>query len=146
MIRTLLLVSGLCALLIVAAYSLQKGKRARTKKPGQFTRYISPKYSAQQCRDFLSHKNIHDLFEYTIESDGGREYILFTKYLPTQQIVETVFLLEYEQQEPAVFTLRFVREAFGYREPVFPPAFLDEFFYKKLEAVPDSPQENTVDS
>ena len=33
-----------------------------------------------------------------------------------------------------VVTLIFIREAFGYKEPLFPPAMLDEFMLQKLDA------------
>ena len=33
-----------------------------------------------------------------------------------------------------IATLIFIREAFGYKEPLFPPAMLDEFMLQKLDA------------
>lgn len=127
----LLLVAMVLAIAYVFAGRGKKGRR----RPGQLLRFESPGRTAAACRDLLSHKNIHDIFAYELEAaPGGGWYIHLTRHNPTEQILDTLFLLQFEKEEPARFSLKFIREAFGQREPVMPEAMLAEFFQQKLDA------------
>ena len=132
--RNFLLAIGACGLVVLFAYVMQKNKKATAQNPKYFALYHSTKYTAGQCRDIMKNKNIHDTFAYTLSYTPKGTEIIFTNYYPTQQIMETVFLLAFTQEEPAEFSLTFVREAFGSKEPVIPPVLLDEFFAQKLDA------------
>ena len=52
----------------------------------------------------------------------------------TKQPLDTLYTLRLDPGRQTVVTLIFIREAFGYQEPLFPPAMLDEFLLQKLEA------------
>ena len=45
-----------------------------------------------------------------------------------------LYTLRLDPGRQTVVTLIFIREAFGYKEPLFPPAMLDEFMLQKLDA------------
>ncbi len=143
-LRMLLFVLVLVGLVLLVGYVTAKNKRAQQKKPGQYMRYEAVGRTAAQCMDLLEHKNIHDIFAYKLEqARGGGWYITLKLHIPTEQMLDTVFLLQFETETPARFSLRFVREAFGMREPVEPESMLDEFFAQKLDAVrlPDLQEE-----
>ena len=53
---------------------------------------------------------------------------------PSQQPLDTLYTLRLDPGRQTVVTLIFIREAFGYKEPLFPPAMLDEFMLQKLDA------------
>ncbi len=133
--RNLFMAVGACGLLVLLAYALQKNKKVQLKNPKYFTQYRTTKYTAGQCRDILQNKNIHDTFAYTIAEGSKGTEITFTNYYPTNQIMETVFLLEVKNQQPAEISLTFLREAFGSRKPVIPQELLDDFFAAKLDCI-----------
>lgn len=88
-----------------------------------------------ECFDRLDDHREEDLFAYTCrrEADGG--FLLhLTLHQPTQQPLDTLYSLRLDPGRQTVVTLFFIREAFGYREPVFPPSMLDEFMQQKLDA------------
>lgn len=89
-----------------------------------------------ECMDRLNQPADTDEFEYTIrrETDGGWT-LHFTLHRPTSQPLDTLYTLRLDPGKQTVATLIFRREAFGYGEPVFPPAMLDAFMQQKLEAV-----------
>ena len=57
-----------------------------------------------------------------------------TLHKPTRQPVDTLYTLRLDAGRETVISLIFLREAFNYKEPVFPPTLLDEFMRKKLDA------------
>ena len=57
-----------------------------------------------------------------------------TLHQPSQQPLDTLYTLRLDPGRQTVVTLIFIREAFGYKEPLFPPAMLDEFMLQKLDA------------
>ncbi len=88
-----------------------------------------------ECMDLLRAKREDDLFDYTYaRSEDGTFALHFTMHRATKQPVDTLYTLRLESGRQTVISLTFVREAFGYREPVFPIALLDEFFTAKLSA------------
>lgn len=105
------------------------------QKPGQLLRYTVPGKTAAACRGLLGKPAPQDIFGYSLESAAsGGWYIHFTKHNPTGQQLDTLYLLQFEDDDPALLVLRFAREAFGMKEPVFAEALLDEFFAQKLGA------------
>lgn len=134
--RGLLLGVTLAGMVLLAGWFTARSKKTRRKRPGQYLLYTVPTRTAAACRDLLSHKNIYDSFAYTQQPapDGG-SYFTLTHHNPTGQTLATVFLLRFEAESPARFSLSFVRDVFGAKEPVMPEALLDEFFAQKLDAV-----------
>lgn len=88
------------------------------------------------CIDILRAPQAEDLFAYTFQREADGSFSLqFTEHRSTQQPIATLYSLRMESGRQTLLTLTFQREAFGYQEPVFPPALLDEFFATKLAAV-----------
>ena len=88
-----------------------------------------------ECFDRLDTHSDSDLFAYECrrENDGGFMLHL-TLHQPSQQPLDTLYTLRLDPGRQTVVTLIFIREAFGYKEPLFPPAMLDEFMLQKLDA------------
>ena len=87
------------------------------------------------CFDRLDEHKDTDVFAYECrrENDGG--FLLhLTLHQPTQQPLDTLYTLRLDPGRQTVVTLIFIREAFGYKEPLFPPEMLDEFLLQKLDA------------
>ena len=88
-----------------------------------------------ECFDRLDAHSDTDLFAYECrrENDGG--FLLhLTLHQPSQQPLDTLYTLRLDPGRQTVVTLVFIREAFGYREPLFPQTMLDEFMLQKLDA------------
>ena len=87
------------------------------------------------CFDRLAQHSPDALFAYECrrEHAGG-----FTLPLPlpppTQQPLDTLYTLRLDPGRQTIVTLIFIREAFGYKEPLFQPAMLDEFMLRKFDA------------
>ncbi len=127
----------LVGLVLLVGYLTEKNKRARTEKPGRLLRYSVPGKTAAACRGILGKPAPGDAFLYKLEATPkGGWYFQLQQHRPTGQVLETLYLLAFEDDDPVQFSLRFVREAFGQKEPIVPPALLDEFFAAKLAAVP----------
>ena len=88
-----------------------------------------------ECFDRLDQHSESDVFAYECrrENDGGITLHL-TLHQPTQQPLDTLYTLRLDPGRQTVVTLIFLREAFGYQEPLFQPALLDEFLLQKLDA------------
>ncbi len=88
-----------------------------------------------ECFDRLDQHSESDVFAYECrrENDGGFTLHL-TLHQPTQQPLDTLYTLRLDPGRQTVVTLIFLREAFGYQEPLFQPALLDEFLLQKLDA------------
>ena len=87
------------------------------------------------CFDRLDEHNEDDVFAYECrrENDGG--FLLhLTLHQPTQQPLDTLYTLRLDPGRQTIVTLIFIREAFGYKEPLFPQEMLDEFLLQKLDA------------
>ena len=61
-------------------------------------------------------------------------FLHLTLHNATNQPIDTVFTLRMDAGRQTVITLHFLREAFGYREPVFPQELMDSFMAQKLGA------------
>ena len=88
-----------------------------------------------ECFDRLDQHSESDVFAYECrrENDGGFTLHL-TLHQPTQQPLDTLYTLRLDPGRQTVVTLIFIREAFGYQEPLFQPTLLDEFLLQKLDA------------
>ena len=87
------------------------------------------------CFDRLDQHSPEDVFAYECrrEKDGG--FLLhLTLHQPTQQPLDTLYTLRLDPGRQTVATLIFIREAFGYKEPLFPQEMLDTFMAQKLDA------------
>ena len=87
------------------------------------------------CFDRLDQHSPDDVFAYECrrENDGGFPLPL-TLHQPTQQPLDTLYTLRFDPGRQTIVTLIFIREAFGYKEPLFQPAMLDEFMLRKFDA------------
>ena len=131
----LLVAVPLVAVLLLLFYLYQRANKKRPPKPGMLLRYEVADKNAAACRGRLGQPEEDDIFRYTLESaPAGGWYIHFTGHRPTQQQLDTLYLLQFEDDMPAVFSLKFVREAFGMKEPIIGEALLDDFFAQKLAA------------
>ena len=73
------------------------------------------------------------VYECRREKDGG--FLLhLTLHQPTQQPLDTLYTLRLDPGRQTVVTLIFIREAFGYKDPLFPQEMLDRFMQQKLDA------------
>ena len=80
-----------------------------------------------ECFDRLDSRSDTDLFAYECRRENDGSFLLhLTLHQPSQQPLAP--------GRQTVVTLIFIREAFGYKEPLFPPAMLDEFMLQKLDA------------
>ena len=88
-----------------------------------------------ECFERLDRHSDTDEFAYECrrENDGGFMLHL-TLHQPTQQPLDTLYTLRLDPGKQTVVTLIFIREAFGYKEPLFPPEMLDAFMTQKLDA------------
>ena len=57
-----------------------------------------------------------------------------TLHQPTQQPLDTLYTLRLDPGRQTIVTLIFIRESFGYKEPLFPQEMLDTFMMQKLQA------------
>ncbi len=88
-----------------------------------------------ECLDRLDEHRPDDLFVYECRREANGGFVLhLTLHQPTQQPIDTYYSLRLETGRQTVVTLLFLKEAFGYREPVFPPEMLDAFLAQKLDA------------
>lgn len=134
-LRGLFIALPLVIFVLLMARVSSKRQKKRAQKPGMQLYYSVPGHTTAECRGILGKKGEDDIFTYTLEAaNSGGWYIHFTLHNPTQQQLDTLYLLQFEGEDPAILGLRFIREAFGMKEPVFPEALLDEFFAQKLGA------------
>lgn len=125
----------LAGMVVFAVVMLSRNRMGKKKRPGQYLEFVAEGKTAAQCRGLLSAPGDNRVFEYRLErAKSGGQYITFTRYVPTEQILDTVYLLVFEDESPARISMTFVREVFGANEPVFGEALLEEFFQDKLGA------------
>lgn len=127
----------------VLAWQLARRKDLRRKTapgPAGCLEYRTP-LAFDECLDALAAPGDGDEFEYTCPRQPDGSFLLhFTLHRPSGQPVDTLYSLRLDSGRQTVVTLHFLREAFGYKEPVFPQALLDAFLAQKLRAVPKTPQ------
>ncbi|HJB67837.1 MAG TPA: hypothetical protein H9770_03240 [Candidatus Fournierella excrementigallinarum] len=139
----------LSALLIAAAAVLcwrmakqLEAKRRKNEAGGGECLEYRTSLAFDECLDALAERTGQDEFEYDCARQPDGSFLLhFTLHKPTGQPVDTLFALRLDSGRQTVVTLHFLREAFGYRQPVFPKELLDAFLFKKLAAAPKAPPE-----
>lgn len=124
------------ALAAMMVYALRRQERRRREAPGPagMSEYRTD-LPIDECMDRLRAHSEADAFQYTCERQPDGGYLLhLTLHQPTRQPLDTLYTLRMEQGRQTVVTLMFVREAFGYGEPVFRQDVMDGFMADKLEA------------
>ena len=133
----------LIAAAAVLCWKLAKQLEAKRRKKGpggEGCLEYRTSLAFDECLDALAARTAQDEFEYECARQPDGSFLLhFTLHKPTGQPVDTLYSLRLDAGRQTVVTLCFLREAFGYREPVFPRALLDSFLAKKLAAVPHTP-------
>ena len=122
--------------------SLHAEALRQVKGRGEALFIEKPIFSAEQtglaldeCFDRLDTRSDSDLFAYECRRENDGSFLLhLTLHQPSQQPLDTLYTLRLDPGRQTVVTLIFIREAFGYKEPLFPPAMLDEFMLQKLDA------------
>jgi len=114
-------------------------RRENTPRPSQYGPTGLSEFRTDlpldDCFDRLDEHKGTDEFVYECrrENDGG--FLLhLTLHQPTQQPLDTLYTLRLDSGRQTVVTLIFIREAFGYKEPLFPQEMLDRFLMQKLDA------------
>ncbi len=131
---SLLLAAGL--ILIFYILNRQAARRRSAQSTAGTLEYRTD-HPLDVCMDYLRHKNVKDLFEYTCTRQADGSFLLhLTLHRPSRQPVDTLYALRLDPGRQTVVTLIFLREAFGSPEPVFPQSVLDEFLLQKLDARP----------
>ena len=117
-------------------YALRRQERRRREAPGPagMSEYRTD-LPIDECMDRLRAHSEADAFQYTCERQPDGGYLLhLTLHQPTQQPLDTLYTLRLDPGRQTVVTLIFIREAFGYKEPLFPQEMLDTFLQQKLDA------------
>ena len=139
-ILSLVLVAAAAVLCWKLAKQLE-AKRQKKAPDGDGCLEYRTSLAFDECLDALAVHTDQDEFEYDCARQPDGSFLLhFTLHKPTGQPVDTLYALRLDAGRQTVVTLHFLREAFGYREPVFPRQVLDAFLAKKLNAAP-RPQE-----
>lgn len=138
-VLSLVLVVAAGALCWRLARRLEQKRAAKAPGGGECLEYRTD-LAFDECLDALAAPAAQDEFEYTCARQPDGSFLLhFTLHKPTGQPVDTLFALRLDAGRQTVVTLHFLREAFGYRQPVFPQELLDAFLAQKLHAAPHTP-------
>ena len=126
----------LAAVLCVIVFLLSRRENSRRSQygPAGLSEFRTD-LPLDDCFDRLDQHSPEDVFAYECrrEKDGG--FLLhLTLHQPTQQPLDTLYTLRLDPGRQTVATLIFIREAFGYKEPLFPQEMLDTFMAQKLDA------------
>ena len=139
--RNVFLIVAIVALLGFSMYTLAKSRGVLAKKASGVHVYEAPGKTAAACRRLLGQRTEQDLFAYKLEAaPAGGWHLTLTRHNPTDQILDTMYLLQLKGEHPARVALKFEREAFGQREAVVPDELLDSFMLAKLGAHPVPPE------
>lgn len=110
-------------------------KRSRPRMDGTLE-YRTP-LAFDECLDALRNPSPEDEFAYRCERDRDGSFTLqITRHQPTNQPLDTLYSLRLDPGKQTIVTIIFIRDAFGYGEPVFPQALMDQFMAQKFKAVP----------
>ena len=120
--------------LIIYLLSRRENKRRSQYGPSGLSEFRTD-LPLDDCFDRLDQHSDSDVFAYECrrENDGGFMLHL-TLHQPTQQPLDTLYILRFDPGRQTIVTLIFIREAFGYKEPLFPQEMLDEFLRQKFDA------------
>lgn len=128
-----LLLAAVLAFIIILLSRRENGRRSQYGPSGLSE--FRTDLPLDDCFDRLDSHSEQDVFAYECqrEKDGG--FLLhITLHQPTQQPLDTLYTLRLDPGRQTIVTMIFLREAFGYKEPLFPQEMLDEFLLQKLEA------------
>lgn len=130
---SVILLAGIVGLLIFLLSRREAGRRSQYG-PAALNEFRTA-LPLDECFDRLEQHSPEDVFAYECrrENDGGFTLHL-TLHQPTQQPLDTLYTLRFDPGRQTIVTLIFIREAFGYKEPLFQPAMLDEFMLRKFDA------------
>ena len=120
--------------LIIYLLSHRENKRRSQYGPSGLSEFRTD-LPLDECFDRLDLHSETDEFAYECrrENDGG--FLLhLTLHQPTQQPLDTLYTLRLDPGRQTIVTLIFIRESFGYKEPLFPQEMLDTFMMQKLQA------------
>lgn len=138
-ILSLVLIAAAAVLCWKLAKQLES-KRQKKAAGGEECLEYRTDLAFDECLDALAAHTPEDEFEYDCARQPDGSFLLhFTLHKPTGQPVDTLYALRLDAGRQTVVTLHFLREAFGYRQPVFPKELLDAFLAKKLAAAPKAP-------
>ena len=132
-IFSIILLAGVIGL-IIYLLNHRENKRRSQYGPSGLSEFRTD-LPLDDCFDRLDEHSDSDVFAYECrrENDGG--FLLhLTLHQPTQQPLDTLYTLRLDPGRQTIVTLIFIREAFGYKEPLFPQEMLDEFLQQKLDA------------
>ena len=120
--------------LIIYLLSRRENKRRSQYGPSGLSEFRTD-LPLDDCFDRLDQHSDSDVFAYECrrENDGGFMLHL-TLHQPTQQPLDTLYTLRLDPGRQTIATLIFIRESFGYKEPLFPQEMLDEFLRQKFDA------------
>ncbi len=130
---SIIILAGVIAL-ILYLLSNRENKRRSQYGPSGLSEFRTD-LPLDDCFDRLDEHREEDVFAYECrrENDGG--FLLhLTLHQPTQQPLDTLYTLRLDPGRQTIVTLIFIREAFGYKEPLFQQEILDEFLLQKLDA------------
>lgn len=144
-ILSLVLIAAAAVLCWRMARQLEAKRRKKAAGGKECLEYRTP-LAFDECLDALAARAPEDEFEYECTRQPDGSFLLhFTLHKPTGQPVDTLFALRLDAGRQTVVTLHFLREAFGYRQPVFPKELLDAFLAKKLAAAPKAPPKSAAE-
>lgn len=124
-----------CALGATVFFLARKDSKRRSQYGPSGLSEFRTDLPLDECFDRLDQHQDTDVFVYECqrEKDGG--FLLhLTLHQPSQQPLDTLYTLRLDPGRQTIATLIFIRESFGYNEPLFPAEMLDEFMLQKLEA------------
>ena len=130
---SIVLLAAVLGMIVFLLSRRENGRRSQYGPAGLSE--VRTDLALDECFDRLDEHNDSDVFVYDCrrERDGG--FLLhLTLHQPTQQPLDTLYTLRLDPGRQTVVTLIFIREAFGYKEPLFPQEMLDEFMAQKLDA------------
>lgn len=130
---SILLLACTAGLLVVLLSRREKTRRSQYGPSGLSE--FRTDLPLDECFDRLDEHRPEDVFAYECrrENDGG--FLLhLTLHQPSRQPLDTLYTLRLDPGRQTVVTLIFIRESFGYGEPLFQPALLDAFLLQKLDA------------
>ena len=130
---SILLLAAILGFIVFLLAKQDKGRRSQYGPAGlsEFRTGLA----LDECFDRLDTCSDTDLFAYECRRENDGSFLLhLTLHQPSQQPLDTLYTLRLDPGRQTVVTLIFIREAFGYKEPLFPQEMLDKFMQQKLVA------------
>lgn len=113
----------------------RRDKKARSQYGPAGISEFRTDLALDDCFDRLEQHSSEDVFAYECRREADGSFRLhITLHQPTQQPLDTLYSLRFDAGRQTIITLIFLREAFGYQEPLFQQEMLDAFIGQKLDA------------